>query len=122
MTERRTIVLDPKVRRIVMSFRAFLMASGVEIDFSAALNFLAFVGFRNLFKSGFNMEVARRLGDYVSIDEDTKKLVVEEWPKWIERFPMARGPRRTVTKALSRSRAKSQEVSSDVAISADDLK
>lgn len=80
--ERRSITVDADVNRRILNFRAFLLAHGLDVDYTAAINLLAGHGFDELRKSGLGQDLLDRLGRVVDLDEATKDAISTEWSEW----------------------------------------
>jgi len=73
--------VEPTLHRKILTLRAFLLAHGVDTDYTAAINLLAEYGFDELRKSEFSARLLERLGDQAALDEANKKAIVRDWPE-----------------------------------------
>jgi hypothetical protein len=55
------------------------MSHGIDVDYTAAINFLAEYGFDELLKVGFSTSLLERLDSKAALDETTKKAISSDW-------------------------------------------
>ena len=77
--ERRSITIEPGLHRKILNFRAFLLAHGIDTDYTTTINLLADYGFDELLKSEFTVGLLERLGDQAALDEATRKAISKDW-------------------------------------------
>gem|GEM_PF-1952193 len=77
--ERRSITIEPGLHRKILNFRAFLLAHGIDTDYTTTINLLADYGFDELLKSGFTVGLLERLDDQAALDEATRKAISKDW-------------------------------------------
>jgi DNA-directed RNA polymerase subunit RPC12/RpoP len=77
--ERRSISIEPDLHRRILRFRAFFMSHGIDVDYTAAINFLAEFGFDELLKSGFSPAQLERLGSRAALADATREAISSDW-------------------------------------------
>jgi len=77
--ERRTISIEPELHEKILRFRAFFMSHRMDVDYTAAINFLAECGYDGLQKAGFSAELLARLDRKSSLDEVARDAMMADW-------------------------------------------
>jgi hypothetical protein len=77
--ERRSITVEAGLHRKILSFRAFLLAHGIDTDYTTTINLLADYGFDELLKSEFSVGLLERLGNQVVLDRSTRETISKDW-------------------------------------------
>lgn len=67
------------MHRKILKFRAFLLAHGIDTDYTTAINLLADYGFDELLNSEFTVGLLGRLGNQAALDESTREAISKDW-------------------------------------------
>ena len=77
--ERRSITVEPELHRKILTFRAFLLAHGLDVDYTTAINVLAEHGFDELRKSELSGRLLERLAGKAALDQADTRAITSDW-------------------------------------------
>jgi len=79
---RKTVTITPELMEMVLSFRALLLSSNIDADFTNGLGILTDFGFNQLRRIATPEDLVSSIERRISIDESSRAKLLKSIPGW----------------------------------------